>query len=392
MKRIGYLWNDFVSEENIIAAALNGTVNKHKDRAVKRLMFSEEEAAENPSLAGAVDPRRVLAFMRPYLDQLNAGTWQHTKPRYIHRYCKNRASSHGKWRDLYVPALSDHIIGHMAYSSARVAFERGMHPHCCGSVRGRGIMHIVRTVSRWLRTDPDCRYFVKLDIRHFFDSINPDLLMDCLRRKIKDEKLLGVFYQIIHASPSACPVGFFTSPALANLYLEKFDWFVEQELYKERRGKRMKWVRHYLRYMDDMLLVGSSKSDLYKAVRKIKSYLAGIGLELKKNWEIKKAQDYMIDIGGYKFCRDFVVLRDGIYLATCRLARKIRKRGYATEHDLSAMQSRFSWAGHADCYKFVEGIENVAKIRKRRKCKAGGNRKNEPQRNCSAELPADPGR
>lgn len=371
MKRIGYLWDEFISEGNVIAAILTGTENKRKQRAVKRLMFSAEEIADNPALAGKIDPKRGLEFMRPYLDALENGTWKHEKPRYIRRFCKNRASSHGKWRDLYVPALSDHVIGHMAYSAARVAFERGMHPHCCGSVRGRGIMHIVRTVSRWLRTDADCRYFVKLDIRHFFDTIDPDKLMACLRRKIKDERLLRVFEEIIRSAPSACSVGYYTSPMLANLYLEQFDWYIEQKLYKERRGKRIKFVRHYLRYMDDMLLIGSSKSDLYKAVRKIREYLAGLGLELKNTWEIKKTSEYMIDIGGYKFCRDFIVLRDGIYLATKRLAKKIQKRGYASEHDRMALQSRFAWSGHADCYEFDKEIENVAKIRKRRKNKAG---------------------
>ena len=370
MKRIGYLWNDFISDENIIIAGIEGTQHKRKQRAVEKLMFSAEEVAENPSMYHAIDPKRVLKFMRPYVDQLNAGTWKHAEPRYMHQLCRNK-SNKGKWRDLYVPQLQDHLIAHMAYSSARKAFERGMHPHCCGSVKGRGIMHIVRNVSRWLRTDPDCRYFVKLDIRHFFDSIDPGRLMDCLRRKIKDDRLLEVFRQIVYSAPSACPVGYYTSPMLANLYLEGMDWMIEQDLYKERRGKRMKYVRHYLRYMDDMLLIGSSKSDLYKAVRKVKDYLTGLGLELKDSWEIRRigkyeddriVDGYWIDIGGYRFCKNCVTLRPGIYLATSRMARKIRKKGYATDHDRMAMQARYAWAGHANCYKFIREVRNVAKI------------------------------
>lgn len=371
MKRIGHLWEDFLSDGNIIVAAIEGTENKRGDYAVQKLKLSAEEIAENPSLAHVIDPQRALAYMAPYIEQLKNRTWKHSLPRYIRKYCRNRASSKGKWRDLFVPNLPDHIIGHMAYSAARPAFLRGMHPHCCGSVKGRGIMHIVRTVSRWLRTDPDCRYFVKLDIRHFFDNIDHDRLLDCLRRKIKDSGILYVFEEIIRSAPSACPVGYFTSPMLANLYLERFDWFVEQGLYKERRGKRMKFVRHYLRYMDDMLLIGSSKSDLYKAVRKIREYLAGMGLELKNAWEIKRIGKYSdgavidggwIDIGGYRFCKNVVTLRSGIYLALRRLVGKIRKRGYATSHDRAALASRLSWASHANCYCLAEDVKNVAKI------------------------------
>lgn len=179
--------------------------------------------------------------------------------------------------------------------------------------------------------------------------------------------MLWAFYQIIDSAPIPCPVGYYTSPWFANLYLEKLDWFIVQQLYKKRRSKRLRYVRHYLRYMDDMLLIGTSKSDLYKAVRAIQKYLKDeLGLEVKNEWEIKKIGKheliggkwkmmpgtYWCDIGGYKFCKDATILRDGIFLSTRRLARRMFK-GF-TIHNCRSIVSRVGWAKHSNSRRFME--------------------------------------
>ena len=258
-----------------------------------------------------------------------------------------------------------------------------MHPNCCGSVPGRGIKHILKNVERWLREDLTCRYFVKLDIRKFFDNIDGDILKAVFRTKIKDKDILWALDQIVDSAPVACPVGYYTSPWFANLYLEKLDWHIVQDLYKVRRGEHIPYVRHYLRYADDMLLIGTSKSDLRKAVRDIKEYLhEHFGLEIKPEWEIKKIGKheflngewkmkpgtYWCDIGGYKFCKDATIMRDGIFLGSRRLAKKIYKQGYATGHQLKGMMSEIGWAKHCDPYTFFENdIKPYIHIKKARR-------------------------
>lgn len=89
---------------------------------------------------------------------------------------------------------------------------------------------------------------------------------------------------------------------------------------KTRRGKRIPYVSHYLRYMDDMLLFGNSKRDLEKAVREIQEYCkTELGLTIKPAWEIRKIAECVrkenghkvlftgtapIDIVGYRFYRN----------------------------------------------------------------------------------------
>jgi len=369
MKRLGNCWEQVLEPDNGFVAVWEGTLNKRHDKKTQRFFFDPEDVEQNPSCWHAIDPRKARAYTAKLAEKLRDGTWIPKAPRHIHRFCHNKTSKKGKWRDLYVPAFDDHIVAHMIMQVIMPAFTRGMHPHCCGSVPRRGINHIVRTVSHWAQDDRECRYFVKLDIRKFFDSIQADILIRKLNEKIKDKYILQALEKLIRSAPSACPVGYYTSPFFANLYLQDLDWFIEQHLYKERRGKRIKWVRHYLRYMDDMLLIGTSKADLYKAVRCIQKYLKeNYQLEIKPTWEIKRIGKheqglkewklqkgtYWIDIGGYKFCKDSTIMRAGIFLATRRLAKKIFRSDYYKQHDCRSINSRLGWAKHCDSQRFIE--------------------------------------
>lgn len=402
MKRLGGIWGDVVDKDNGVHAIIDGTRFKRHQRAVQFLLYSDEDVAKDPNLWHQIDPNRAEPYAEQLADGLKTHTWHHRPPRYKRQHCRNRASSKGKWRDLYIPTLADHIVAHMVMSASIKAFTRGMHPHCCGSVPDRGIAHVNRTVKRWMQSDRACRYFVKLDIRHFFDNIDRDKLLEVLGKKIKDKDVMWVMQEIIDSAPIPCPVGYYTSPWFANLYLEDLDWFVEQQLYKERRGKRIKYVRHYLRYVDDILLIGTSRNDLGKAIRAIQDFLRTerCGLEIKPTWEIKaigrhelvdgewrlKQGTYWCDIGGYKFCKDSTILRDGIFLASRRLAKDMSKGEYYTYHQSCSINSRIGWASHCDSKNFFKYdidpyvdlkttrrvVSDVGKSRKQRQSYPGG--------------------
>ena len=371
-----------LDESTGIRAVIEGTKEKRKKHAVRMLLYSDEDVREHPEHWHMIDPAKAKAYTKPLIASLKDKSWWHKPPRHMRRFCRMRSSIGGKWRDLYVPKLEDHIIAHMIMIASMPAFTRGMHPHCCGSVPNRGIKHILRMCNTWFRKDTKCRYFAKLDIRHFFDSIDGDRLMETMRRKIKDPDILWAHEQIIRSAPVACPIGYYTSPWYANLYLEKLDWYVEQKLYKERRGKRIKYVKHYLRYADDILLMGTSKSDLEKAISAIKGQLENLGLELKPTWEIKRIGKhvfidgkrmlepgtYWCDIGGYKFCRDSTIMRDGVFLSTRRLAKKMYADGHYTPYKCMSMQAKLGWACHSDSINFltheVKPYVNLKEIRK----------------------------
>ena len=393
MKRLGNIYEDVIDIDLVVDDIIEATKYKRGKREVRRLLYDHQAIERHPELYHQIDPAKARRYAEYLVGMLENGEWKHKSQRHLHRFCRNRTHGKGKWRNLSVPSLDDHVIAHMAIRASTKAFMRGMHPHCCGSVPRRGIKHVVKTVSRWLKGDKECRYFVKLDIRHFFENIDRDMLKTALRRKIKDRHVIEIFDQIIDSDDTACPIGYYTSPWFANLFLQDFDYYVEQRLYKERRGKRIKYVRHYLRYVDDMLLIGTCKGDMIKAIKAIRRYLGtNYGLEVKESWEIKtigkheiidgrrklKPGTYWCDIGGYKFCKDSTILRDGIYLSTTRLARRMHKKGYYTPHDCESIISRVGWSTHCNNHNFLDRKINPyvdLERAKRRLSKCGQERK-----------------
>lgn len=394
MKRLGRLWEKICTVENGIDALIEGTKRKRCRKESQRFLYSEEDVARDPSLYHQIDPVKARSYIEQnILPRLLNHTWHPKQPYYKQIYSYSHTKKKGKWRDLYIPAFDDHIVMHMIMRQAMPALTRGMHPNCCGSVDGRGTKHILKYVKKWVQKNPEAKYFVKLDIRHYFDNIDPEILMRKLSEKIKDKYVLDAFQKMIEVSPVACPLGFYSSPYFANLYLQELDWHIEQELYKTRRVKRIKYVDDQLRYMDDFLLTGSSKTDLKKAVKDIIAFARDrLHLTIKPNWEIKKIgshisvdgvwkmpkNEHWIDIGGYKFCKDAVVMRDGIFLATARLAKKMYTSGRYTLHQCQSLNSRLGWASHCDSVYFNEEyIEAYVDIPKTRRIIANVSKKRE---------------
>jgi RNA-directed DNA polymerase len=113
----------------------------------------------------------------------------------------------------------------------------------------------------------DTAWFLKLDMRKYFDSIDHDILKCKLRRVCKDRDLLRLLDQIIDSycvsAGKGIPIGNLTSQHFANFYLSFFDHHVKDVL-------RIKW---YVRYMDDCILWASTKEELIACKKELTGYL-----------------------------------------------------------------------------------------------------------------------
>lgn len=99
-------------------------------------------------------------------------------------------------------------------------------------------------------------WFVKLDIRKYFDSIDHIVLQVQLEKLLNDSMLLSVLQQIIdsyHVEPhKGLPIGNLTSQYFANHYLSVADHYATEQLK----------IKGYIRYMDDILFFSDNKVDL----------------------------------------------------------------------------------------------------------------------------------
>lgn len=116
-------------------------------------------------------------------------------------------------------------------------------------------------------------YVLKADIKKFFDSVNQAKLIEILRRKIKDEKVIWLITKILKNfddKDKGMPLGNMTSQFFANVYLNDLDKFVKHKLK----------VKFYLRYVDDFVILHKNKEFLKGYKEKIEKYLKNLRLEL----------------------------------------------------------------------------------------------------------------
>jgi len=107
---------------------------------------------------------------------------------------------------------------------------------------------------------------LKADIKHYFQEVNHEILINIIKRKIRDKGVIWLIKKILSNSKIAgrrsqskiedftkgMPLGNHTSQFFANVYLNELDYFIKHNLK----------VKYYLRYVDDFVLLHSSKSQL----------------------------------------------------------------------------------------------------------------------------------
>lgn len=196
------------------------------------------------------------------------------------------------------------------------------------SIPGRGAAYGKRAVERWL-AKVSCKYAVKMDIRNFYGSVKREVMMEWLRRRVKNEPLLWLLRQLICNAPEGMAIGSYLSQTLANIYLSDL-YHLAMERCVNKRGKRQ--VKHALFYMDDMLLLGTNKRGLKAAAQALTTRAEELGLEVKPEWHVFKITPQRpVDVMGFRFSHGMTTLRKRIFKAArraiLRAGRSYRKRG-----------------------------------------------------------------
>ena len=109
-------------------------------------------------------------------------------------------------------------------------------------------------------------------------------------------------------------IGSYLCQYLANYFLSYAYHFVTEMLYTERRGKRQNLIHHVLFYMDDILLLGSSKKNVKMASKRLEEYLnKELGLKLKPTYQLFPLDSRPIDMMGYRIYTYKTTIRKRIF-------------------------------------------------------------------------------
>ncbi len=159
----------------------------------------------------------------------------------------------GRLRPLGLPSWSDKLAGEVVRLLLEAIYEPQFSRWSHGFRRNRGCHTALRDIQNtWTGTT----WFIEGDISDCFGSLDHEILLRILAEKIHDQRFLRLIRNMLkagyledweyHDSLSGCPQGGVVSPILSNVYLDKLDKFVEQELIPQyTRGTRRKCNPEY---------------------------------------------------------------------------------------------------------------------------------------------------
>lgn len=329
MKRARNLFEPLISDSNLELAihdvnASHRWLPKHKPN--KTVAWVEADI-----------PARVKDLREIILGIID-GTAHLTTPLKKRRYDK----SAGKWRDINEPLLwPDQYVHHALVQVLQPAMMKGMDRYCCGSIQNRGIHYGVKTIKKWMKNDrKGTKYCLQLDIRHFYDTIQPHVVVARMKKLVKDRRVLALVERVVE---QGVLIGIYCSQWFANTILQPLDQMIHQAGCK---------VSHYLRYMDNFTIFGPNKRKLHKLLAAITAWLAGIGLEVKGDWQIFPTASRLPAALGYRFGRGYTLLRKRNLLRLKQGLARYRKRkrqGRRISRRLAAgLLSRFGQLRHCN--------------------------------------------
>lgn len=146
----------------------------------------------------------------------------------------------GNKRPLGIPTFNDRIIQEIV----RMILEAIYEPNFSNNSHGFRPKRSCHTALAQIKnTFAGTKWFVEGDIKSYFDNINHHVMIKILRERIKDEKMIRLIWKFLRAgfienwqynkTFSGTPQGGIISPLLANIYLDKFDKWVEYNLIPE---------------------------------------------------------------------------------------------------------------------------------------------------------------
>ena len=321
MKRIGKIWSQVVSWENLWLAYLNARKGKFARREVATFIENLES--------------ELIGLQRELVNgRYRPGPYRHftvyeRKPRLIS-----------------AAPFRDRVVHHALMQIVEPLLDRRFYPHSYACRKDKGIHLAVDTYQRWAKVH---NYALKMDISKYFASIDRVILLRELEIFIKDINVLKVFDLIINswsdadevlvARSSGIPIGNYTSQFLANLYLNRFDYFAKQKLK----------IPAYLRYVDDLLLLAPDKKPLLDCQEPIKHYLADrLGLQIHPGKIHLARTTEKVDVLGYQISRGKRWLRaDNGYRFRRKFRKQISRKRRTSRERERCKASIQSWIGHA---------------------------------------------
>jgi RNA-directed DNA polymerase len=271
--------------------------------AKRTLYHAARHVTADPKKAAGTDhvtPMQFADNLMDHIDQLSTELQTETyRPRTIRRCWIPKPGSREK-RPLGIPTVRDRAVQAALRDVIEPIFERDFAEQSYGFRPGRGCKDALRRVDQLLKAGYTT--IVDVDLKSYFDTIPHDQLMDRIRDKISDGRVLtlieaflkqGVMEGLAEWTPEeGSPQGAVISPLLSNIYLDPLDHLMAE------RGYEM------VRYADDFVILCRSREEAEAAMAAVQQWTTEAGLTLHPTkTKVVDADHEGFDFLGYHFKR-----------------------------------------------------------------------------------------
>lgn len=254
MKKFNVTYEQIASYSNIYAAYLDARKGKSERNEIMR--FSLE----------------LDAHLNDLYNDLQEERYKVSGYRIIYIYVPKK-------RLIMALQFRDRVLQWAVYRLLNPLYEKTYIKDSYACIKERGREKAASRLQYWLRQTerkPKQYYYLKLDISKFFYRVDHEVLLNILKRRIKDERLIKLFDKIINSEKRAfglplgvdpceidpremlfdkgMPIGNLTSQMFANIYMNELDQYLKHELH----------LKYVIRYADDCIILHDSKEELWQ--------------------------------------------------------------------------------------------------------------------------------
>jgi retron-type reverse transcriptase len=230
--------------------------------------------------------------------------------------------THPKPREVWASGFRDRVVHHLLCNKVAPRFYAAFTADTCACIPGRGTLYGAERLERQVRSITQNwsvpAYYLKLDLSNFFVSISKAILHEQLARRITEPWWMALAETILFHDPrtdvevrsapellalvpehkrllnapadTGLPIGNLSSQFFANVLLDDLDQHVKHTLR----------FKHYVRYVDDFILLDRSPDRLNAALADISAFLPSrLGVRLNPRKTVLQPVERGIDFVGH---------------------------------------------------------------------------------------------
>ena len=257
-----------------------------------------------------------------------------------------------KPRNIHKAKVRDRLLHHAIYRNLYPYFDERFSSSSYSCRLGKGTHRAINQFRKYSfeasNNHTKTLWILKCDVRKFFASIDQNILMEILRKHIKDSDIIWLLERIIVSFYSTCPgkglpLGNLTSQLLVNIYMNEFDQFIKHKIK----------AKYYIRYADDFVIMSTDKAWLKKLLSEIHDFLlSDLKLTLHPDKVFIKTIASGVDFLGWVHFPDHRVLRS--------TARRRMFKNLKNHKDGPKIQSYKGLLSHGNSQMLIMQVERLS--------------------------------